>query len=154
MTNRERKSSTDSSERVGRCAMSTGGFLPGADLYLTAPTEGPGAEAPGGVLLLGVELDDELLLDGDLDLLTHRKLVHEDPHPFGLDIHPPRDQPLAEGLAGHDERRHLQRLLPHVDHVVLRDLERRDVDLLAVDEEVAVVDQLARVAARTGEPGA
>src|SRR5919112_386697 len=156
MTNRERNSSTDSSERVGRCAMSTGGFLPGADLYLTAPTEGPGAAGcrPRRVSLLGVELDDELLLDRDLDLLTHRELVHEDPHPVRLDVHPAGDQPLAEGLAGHDERRHLQRLLPDVDHVVLRDLERRDVDLLAVDEEVAVVDQLARVAARPGEAGA
>src|SRR5919107_1668773 len=154
MTNRERNSSTDSSERVGRCAMSTGCFLPGADLYLTAPTEGPGAGASGGVLLLGVELDDELLLDRDLDLLTHRELVDQDPHPVGDDVHPAGNEPLAERLAGHDERSHLQRLLPHVDHVVLRDLERRDVDLLPVDQEVAVGDQLAGVAAGPGEAGA
>ena len=41
-----------------------------------------------------------------------------------------------------------------VDDVVLADLERRDVDLLAVDQEVAVDDELAGVATRAGEAGA
>src|SRR5215217_2838925 len=158
MTNRERNSSTDSSERVGRCAMSTVWFLPGADLYLTAPTDGaaggPRGAEPPVCLLLGVELNDELLLNGDLDLLAHRQLVDQDPHAVGDDVHPAGDEPLAERLAGDDERRHLQRLLPHVDHVVLGDLERRDVDLLAVDQEMAVVHQLAGVAAGPGEAGA
>jgi hypothetical protein len=57
-------------------------------------------------------------------------------------------------VSRHDERGHLQRLLAHVDDVVLRHLERRDVDLLAVDEEVAVVDQLPGVTTRPGEAGA
>ena len=61
---------------------------------------------------------------------------------------------LAVGLASHDERGHLQRLLAHVDDVVGGHLEGRDVDLLAVDQEVAVDDQLAGVATRAGEPGA
>src|SRR6476646_10466500 len=62
---------------------------------------------------------------------------------------------IRDGMAAsHDERRHLQRLLAHVDDVVLADLERRDVDLAAVDPEVAVHDQLAGVAAGAGEAGA
>src|SRR2546430_8830979 len=36
----------------------------------------------------------------------------------------------------------LFRSLPHLDDVVLGDPVRRDVDLLAVDQEVAVLDQL------------
>ena len=63
------------------------------------------------------------------------------------------DVALAMGLASHDERRHLQRLLTDVDDVVRGDLVRRDVDLLAVDQEVAVGHQLARVAASPGEAG-
>jgi hypothetical protein len=37
MTKRERNSSTDSSDRVGRCAMSTDFFLSGSDRYLKDP---------------------------------------------------------------------------------------------------------------------
>ena len=42
----------------------------------------------------------------------------------------------------------------HVDDVVLRDAVAGDVDLHAVDGEVAVADQLAGHATRAGEPGA
>ena len=69
-------------------------------------------------------------------------------------LEPRRDDALAVGLASHDERGHLQRLLAHVDDVVGGDLEGRDVDLLAVDLEVTVHDELAGVAAGAGEAGA
>src|SRR4051794_40426832 len=109
------------------------------------------AEA-GWVLLLGVVLDDQLLLDRDVDLGPDRELVDEDPHPRGDGLEPRGDDPLAVGLTSHDERGHLQRLLAHVDHVVLGHLERRDVDLATVDAEVTVCHELAGVAARPGEP--
>src|SRR5207344_1972616 len=105
-------------------------------------------------LLLGVVLDDQLLLDRDVDLGPDRDLVDEDPHPTGDRLEPRGNDPLAVGLASHDERGHLQGLLAHVDHVVLADLERRDVDLAAVDPEVTVRDELTGVAARAGEAGA
>ena len=72
----------------------------------------------------------------------------------GDGLHPRRDVTLAVGLAGDDERGHLQRLLADVDDVVGRHLERRDVDLVTVDQEVTVHDELTGVATRAGEPGA
>src|SRR3954447_16654418 len=153
MTNRERNSSTVSSDRVGRCAMSTCSFLSGPTRYLTGPnmltTEGGwGCPAESGhppVSLLRVVLDDELLLDREVDLGPDRELVDEDAHPRRDGLEPCRDDALAVGLASHDERGHLQRLLTHVDHVVSGDLVRRDVDLLAVHLEVTVHDELAGV---------
>src|SRR4051794_484388 len=106
------------------------------------------------VLLLGVVLNDELLLDRDVDLGPDRELVDEDAHPRRDRLEPRGDDTLAVGLPSHDERGHLQRLLAYVDHVVLTDLERRDVDLAAVHPEVAVDDQLAGGATRAGEAGA
>src|ERR687897_799493 len=109
---------------------------------------------PGGDQLLRVELDDELLLDRRVDLLPDRKLVDEDPQLAGEDLEPGRNGPLALGLTGDDERRHLLRLRPDVDDVVSRDPVRRHVDLSAVDQEVAVHDQLAGVPAGPGGGGA
>src|SRR3954452_24799661 len=109
---------------------------------------------PPSRLLLRVVLDDELFLDRDVDLLTDRELVDQDSHAVRQGLHPARHDPLAVGLASHDERSRLEGLLLDVDHVVLADLVRRDVDLLAVDLEVAVHDELAGGAARLGEPGA
>src|SRR6478735_6287850 len=135
--------------------MSTRCFLSEPTRYLTDSNNfegrrrGWGPPQPG-VLLLRVELDDELLLDRDVDLLTDRELVDQDPHPVRQRLHPRRDDPLAVGLASHDEGGHLEGLLPDVDHVVLAHLERRDVDLVTVDLEVAVHDELAGVAARPG----
>src|SRR4051812_31091112 len=150
MTNRERNSSTDSSDRVGRCAMSTGSFLSGPTRYLTGPNmwrwRRGGVVGGGGELLLGVVLDDQLLPDPGVDLGPDRDRVDQDAHPGRQRLEPRGDVALAVGLASHDERRHLQRLLLDVDDVVGGDLVGRDVDLLAVDQEVAVVDQLAGVA--------
>src|SRR3954468_20146955 len=118
----------------------------------TGPRPGSTGKPPCG-LLLRVVLDDQLLLDRDVDLLTDRELVDEDAHPVRERLHPAGHDPLAVGLTSHDERGRLQRLLLDVDDVVLADLVRRDVDLLAVDLEVAVHDELTRVPTGTGEPG-
>ena len=60
---------------------------------------------------------------------------------------------LAGLGARDDERGHLQRLGPHVDDVVLGHPVGRDVHLLAVDDDVAVLDQLARHVPALGEAG-
>src|SRR3569623_1872308 len=118
MTKRDRKSSTDSSDRVGRCAMSTCSLLSEPTRYMTG-SNSCGVWGEGvGRLLLGVVLDDQLLLDRDVDLGPDRELVDEDPHPSRDRLEPRGDDALAVGLTSHDERRHLQRLLAHVDHVV------------------------------------
>src|SRR4051812_32021303 len=91
---------------------------------------------------LRVELDDQLLLHGHVDLCALGQLVHEDPQVRLHDLQPAGDRPVAEGLLGHDERQRVQRLRLHVDDVELRHLEAGHVDPLAVDGEVAVADEL------------
>src|SRR4051794_39950536 len=102
-------------------------------------------------VLLRVELDDQLLGDVDDDLLTGRELVDQDAHPVGHDAHPGRHVALAVGLPGDDERRHVERLLADVDHVVGAHPVGGDVDLLAVHQEVAVHDDLAGLPTGPGE---
>src|SRR3954469_15275381 len=104
--------------------------------------------------LLAVELDDELFLDRGVDDLTGRHGVDQYAHPVGDDLDPGRHRTAAGFGAGDDERRHLDARRTHLDDVVLADEERRDVDLLAVDQEVAVLDQLARHVTAVREAGA
>src|SRR5918993_133697 len=108
MTKRERNSSTDSSDRVGRCAMSTCSFLSGCDRYLRGPNFVVATASRTRGLLLGVVLHDELLLDRDVDLGPDRQLVDEDAHPRRDGLEPCGDDPLAVGLTSHDERCGLQ----------------------------------------------
>src|SRR4051794_23757546 len=105
--------------------MSTEFFLSGSTRYMTDPNmrlaeetsweEGrrrpPARVATDGGSLLGVELDDELLLDRHVDLCPDRDLVDQDAHPRRDDLHPRRGDALAVGLTSHDERRELERLL-------------------------------------------
>src|SRR3954469_12312681 len=108
MTNRERVSSTDSSARVGRCAMSMrdSSFRQGTRYLIPQQTPSayrtpkvqpsrrerlrphalPAGRGPAG--LLRVELHDELLLHVDHDLLTGRQLVHQDAAALGKDLQP------------------------------------------------------------------
>src|SRR4051795_4258169 len=104
--------------------------------------------------LLAVELDDELLLDRRVDHLSRRHAVHQDAHPVGDDLDPRRHRAAAGLSAGDDERGHLHARRAHLDDVVLADEERRDVDLLAVDQEVAVLHELAGHVTAVREAGA
>src|SRR4051812_44387090 len=99
------------------------------------------------VCLLRVELDDQLLLDRGVDHLAGREGVDQDAHLAGDDLHPRRRRAVARGLTGDDVRRELAALRPDLDDVVRRHAVRRDVDLLAVDQHVAVADRLAGVIA-------
>src|SRR3954454_21127154 len=122
----------------------------GSCLLLLVPSKSFSSEARK---LLRVQLDDQLLLDRGVDDLAGRQCVDQDAHPVGDDLDPGRHRSAAGFGAGDDERRHLEALRPHLDDVVLGDEERRDVDLLAVDEEVPVLDQLAGHVAAVREPG-
>src|SRR3954452_20194472 len=103
--------------------------------------------------LLRIKLDDQLLLNGGVDDLAGRQRVHEDAHPVRDPLEPRRDRATAGLGPGDDERRHLDGLRPDLDDVALGHEERRDVDLAAVDEEVAVLDQLAGHVAAVREAG-
>ena len=83
-----------------------------------------------------------------------RQLVDQDPAAFGEHLHPGGHVTLAVGLAVDDVRG----LLPHLRQ---RGRRRRgahpvggDVDLVAVDQEVAVHHELTGLPTGTGQPGA
>src|SRR4051794_37098267 len=103
--------------------------------------------------LLRIKLDDQLLLNGGVDDLAGRQRVHEDAHPVRDHLEPRRDRATAGLGPGDDERRHLDGLRPDLDDVALGHEERRDVDLATVDQEVAVLDQLAGHVAAVREAG-
>src|SRR5215211_4551139 len=105
----------------------------------------------GRYLLLGVELDDELLLDGHLDLVPGGQAVDGQLGLAGVQL-----EPAGLGPAGLELDRlvHVQVLahaLLDLDDVARLDLVGGDVDLLAVDGHVRVADQLARLVAAAGQ---
>src|SRR6476620_11694359 len=105
----------------------------------------------GGGRLLGVELDDQLLLQRHVDLASLGQLMHEHPEPVRHDLKPTGNRPVALSLPRDEERRRLERLRLDVDDVVLGHPIARDVHLLAIDEEVTVADELTRGPASAGQ---
>src|SRR6266568_2639184 len=118
MTNLDRNSSTGSSVRPGRCAMSM--TTPFRDArYMTVATYGGGHLPPPGRAtttrvadrvcpLLRVKLDDELFLHLSVDLGTGRHGVDQDTH-LGRDyLQPRRGRTLTSLGTGHDERGQLR----------------------------------------------
>src|SRR3954453_9616289 len=103
--------------------------------------------------LLGVELDDQLLLDRGVDDLPGRDAVHEDAQLAADDLQPRRHGTLAGAGLGDLEGQHLPRLLGDLEDVVGAHPVRRDVDLAAVHPDVTVADQLAGHVAGLGEAG-
>src|SRR3954469_5342316 len=104
-------------------------------------------------LLLGVELHDQLLLDRGVDHLTGRDVVHQHAQLAADDLQPRRHRPGAGLGLGELERDHLDGLGGHLDDVVGGHPVRRDVDLAAVDLDVAVPHELAGHVAGLGEAG-
>src|SRR5262245_11027068 len=102
--------------------------------------------------LLAVELDDELLAHGHVDVLAQRVLAHLHREPFVLGVEPRR------GRAGQHvpvplDLDHVASLAPQADHVALADAVAGDVDPAAVDLDVAVVDELAGLRPGGGPAG-
>src|SRR3954466_7088729 len=175
ITKPERDPEIVSSVRVGRCAMSMvvlllvlrrppydavrgwcrrGGHLSALPAFGPLPPPRACERLGQGVLLLlGVELHDQLLLDRGVDHLAGRDAVHEHAQLAADDLEPGRHGTLAGAGLGDLERQHRARLLGHLDDVVLAHPVGRDVDLAAVDPDVAVAHQLARHVAGLGEAG-
>src|SRR5215469_2180344 len=105
---------------------------------------GPGGRPPEPTrLLLGVILDDQLLLDQRVDLAPGWQRVHQDAHLVRDHLEPRRNRALARLGARDHERGELVGLGRDLDDVALADPERRDVHLAPVDQNVPVPDDLA-----------
>src|SRR4029450_588515 len=91
--------------------------------------------------LLAVELDDELLAHGHVDVLAQRVLTHLHREPFVLGVEPRRWR-AGQHVAVPLDLDHLAGLAPQADHVALADAVAGDVDPPAVDLDVAVIDEL------------
>src|SRR5437868_542369 len=100
--------------------------------------------------LLRVELDDELLLHGRIDLRPLGLLQNFSGQSVVVGLQPGGDGGDEVGrIADHLLRR---RVRGDGDDLVRLDLVARDVDAAAVDLEVAVAHELARLRPRRGEP--
>src|SRR5438309_1139477 len=102
--------------------------------------------------LLAVQLDDHLLLHRHVDELAGRLR-----HDRDLELACLKDQPLGDVAAGGERRglhdtTHRAGPLPDRHDIAGLDPVRRDVDLAAVDLEMAVRDELAGLVPAHGEP--
>src|SRR5579862_8096159 len=123
------------------------------DRYMTGERR-RGDLHPAVCRLLGVVLDDQLLLDQGVDLSPGRELVDEDAHLVRHDLKPRGNSALAGLRAGDDHRGQLKGLGRDLDDVVLAHPEGRDVHPAAVDRDVTVPDELAGHVPALGEAGA
>src|SRR5580692_1393979 len=98
------------------------------------------------VRLLGVQLDDELLLDRLVDLFTLRDDAHGDAKATVAGL-----EPTGDGAVEHVQvALHVEVLAGHVlqgDDFAGANAVRRDVDALAVDSHVTVTNELAGLGA-------
>src|SRR3954452_7491255 len=165
MMNDPRFSSTDSPVMRGIWKSSMGVLIPWWVSRRRTGTESAGVCAPGGragwvgpvqplparvlLLLLGVQLDDQLLLHGRRDLTTLRLAEHLRRQAVVVGLQPRRDLSGELGRVADDGLG----AGPDLDgqDVALTDLIAGDVHAAAVDGPVAVTDHLPGLAARSGE---
>src|SRR5579871_4673142 len=136
-----------------RCILRTGGMI-----LLRSDCEHQAAVSPGscGVdgcrrCLLAVKLDDELLVDGQIDVFALWQREDLAREIVAVDV-----QPLHGTLAAGEVLRLFEDgngfgTLAQLDLVAYLALEGRDVDLAAIHLDVAVTDELTGLAAREGE---
>ena len=96
--------------------------------------------------LLRIEFHNQLLGDIDDDLLAHRELMNQDPAAVSEDLHPARHLAFVVSLTVNDVRGLVLHLLSEVDDIMRTDPIEGNVDLLAIDQEVAVHHKLAGLA--------
>src|ERR1017187_293566 len=100
--------------------------------------------------LLAVELDDELLVDGQVDVGAGGQGQYLARKVLAVDVQPLHGTLAAGKVARLFEHNQLFRAFADRDLVANLALEGRDVDLAAVYLDVAVANQLARLTARHG----
>src|SRR5467141_2879774 len=122
-----------------------------AELRGTIGSSAAGLRFRTAFRLLGVELDDQLLLDGHGDVVARRRALHRALEATLVQVEPGRDAAAVHRLERLVDANDLARLLLHRDHVAHLHLEAGDVDLAVVDAEVAVAHELARLGPGVGE---
>src|SRR5688500_14765689 len=101
--------------------------------------------------LAAVELDDQLLLDGQLDVLAAGHAEHLARHVLGPQLEPIGDAAPARALDGGADEVVLAAPLLDDDGLALAGPVGGGGDLAPVDGDVAVAHQLARLGPRRGE---
>src|SRR4051794_4854673 len=103
--------------------------------------------------LLRVQLDDELLADRHVDVIALRQITNSDLLASVARLEP-TDEAAVEDVEVVLDDDHVASLLVKADDVALLHAEAGDVDALAVDEDLAVAHELARLRAGLGPAGA
>ena len=80
--------------------------------------------------------------------------MNQDPATLWESLHPARHVALAMSFAVDDVRRLVLHLLSQVDDIMRRQPLGGDVDLLAIDQEVAMHHELTGLPAGASQPGA
>src|SRR5690554_1881285 len=111
----------------------------------------PSSDAP---LSTRVVLDDLQLVDGDDDVLASRAVQEPALERLGVELQPRAELPAAALLDVGADHRVLLRPRGDLDLVAGAEAVGRDVHALAVDEDVAVGDELARLTAGVSDPQA
>src|SRR5690606_6584601 len=101
--------------------------------------------------LLGVQLDDQILVDIRENLVALRQSLQYSLHLLSVDLDPLGEADLARDLERGLHASLLLRAVAHGDRVSGLDLVRRNVDDLLVDGDAAMRDELARLGARRCE---
>src|SRR5579864_5791979 len=103
------------------------------------------------VQLFAIQLDDQLLVDGQVDLGSRRDRNDATLQIFTINLQPGRTRLMAGELAGGRQNRQLAALFAHCDLVTHVYFIRWDVDLATVDLHVSMAHQLPRLAPRNGK---
>src|SRR5215831_1709400 len=102
-------------------------------------------------VLLRVELDDELLANRQRDVVASREHLHLALEAVLRELEPLRHTAPLDGAERVRDARHLLRRFLHVDRVIWPDEIRRNVHPAAVDLEVSMANELARLGVVRGE---
>src|SRR5690349_15200006 len=100
---------------------------------------------------LRIQLDDHSFLDRQINIFTFRHPGDSPCDVFAVEFEPMRGAPAADEIHGAHHLDILLHLFFDADLLAGDDLERRDVDFFAVDEDVSMTDELPGLSMGTGK---
>src|SRR5262249_54721879 len=121
-----------------------------AELLYSGTLDNKHCDGPPAGPLLGIELDDQRLAHGDIDLLTKRQVADRDVEAVGACLEPLRDL-TSQGIDIVAHNDHAASLVLQCDYVAPPGPVGRDRDAPAVYQYVAVAYELPRLGA-AGRP--
>src|SRR6516225_9760658 len=101
--------------------------------------------------LLGVQLHDHLLLNGEVDVFPLRQRDHAGLQCLAIELEPGRNLPVASQIESAPNGGHLPALLVDFNFLSDTDLKRRNAYLSPRHQNVAVPNKLPRPGARSGQ---